>query len=135
MAASRRIHATKSTEEKREYRENVIRPQPAPTMDLLPSSDSTATTATVETPTTRSDTPTAHSPAAKGWLHENLSELGYATLALGFLAWLGLQMFGLNREVGELKQRVEAIEKARADGAATESATEQRMQREIDRLA
>jgi hypothetical protein len=105
-------HATKSAEEKREYRENVIRPAPTPTVDLLPTSDSTAAVSATEAASTLSaTTPTPRrKESEKGWLRRNAAEISVTALALAFMAWIGNYVISLNREVGELKQQVQAME-------------------------
>jgi hypothetical protein len=50
------------------------------------------------------------------------------------MAWIGNYVISLNREVGELKQQVQAMEKANDLSAAAATAAEERVQRQIERL-
>lgn len=129
MANARRGRVPKSPEEKRAYQENVIRPKPSPTVDSLPFSDSTtALTHVDETSTTTTATPRhSESRGLFAALRARWHEAGGLALLLGFLGWMAYQVYGLNREVGELKQRLDAIDKGSAD-------YEERMQHRLDRV-
>lgn len=129
MSASRRAHVGKTTAERATYRQNVIRPKDRESLIPLPEVDSTDSLARVPEPSNRPLTPPRHSRPKKSglrvWLEEHWTELFFG----GFLLWLGYQVVGLNREMGETKTRLDAVEKTTAD-----SSSEQRLQHQIDRL-
>jgi hypothetical protein len=110
MPRSRETHGTKSLAEKRQYWNNVIRSASGPTLeDTTPIIDTTDHSAVADREQTGSVTITKRPPAVFGWLREKTTEIliGAAVLLLG---WILFQLYGLNREVGELKTTPKSFE-------------------------
>jgi hypothetical protein len=135
MAASRRARVPKSPVERTEYQQNVIRPKDreSPTVERLQDPDSTDSIAAgiqASNEPLAELRPTARPwrLEAKTWAQEHALELVTSLFGLALL-YLGSQFVALNREVGELKQRLEAVEKTSYDKAG-----EERVQHQLDRL-
>ena len=133
MSASRRAHVSKSTTERSDYQQNVIRPKDreSPTLERLLPLDSTDSIAAVtETNNLAGSQPTARPwrLEAKTWAQVHALELVTSLFGLALL-WLGSMVFTLNRETGELKQRIDAIDKATSD-----KSNEERVRHQIERL-
>lgn len=103
MARSRETHRSKTLGEKRRYWNNVIRATSEPTLeDTTPIIDTTDRSARLEKERTGPITIPKTPPAVVRWLRGKITEIliGAAILLLG---WVLFQLYGLNREVGELK--------------------------------
>jgi hypothetical protein len=129
---SRQSHLLKTQEERANYRSTTVAGDPGPTLDTTrrPDSDSTAT----PIPPPLEPEPTATSVSTRrepSWLATYLKEHGaeiiVVVILFGVLTFFWSQLFSLNRELGELKVRIEQQEKE-ADRR------EDRLQSEIDRL-
>ncbi len=126
MTKQRRSHEAKTEEERRRYVATMIEPTVSPTLDKgHRASDSTD--AVAEEPENvglagigRRRT----QPSAVGrWFHEKGIELIVGVLIVGGLLWLARAVYSLNREVGELKERLHSV-----------GTDQERLQKEIERL-
>jgi hypothetical protein len=110
MPRSRETHGTKSLAEKKQYWNNVIRSASGPTVeDTTPIIDTTDHSAVAEREQTGSVTITRRPPAVLGWLKEKITEILIGA-ALLLLSWILFQLYGLNREVGELRTTPKTFE-------------------------
>jgi len=139
MARSRETHGTKTLEEKRRYWNNIIRPASEPTLeDTTPIIDPTDSSAMVEKEQTGPITTPKTPPAVLRWVRSKTTEIliGAAILLLG---WVLFQLYGLNREVGELKttpahfeSQVNKVEEVLSDKIRTLSSDVHRLEQRID---
>jgi hypothetical protein len=130
MVRPRQSHLQKTPEDRENYRSTRLAGGPSPTLETKrPDSDSTATPVPLgETEPTATYRSTRAEPS---WLSTLLKQKGaeiiVGVVLLGILSFFFVQLFSLNRELGELKVRQEQHEKE-------SQRREDRQQSEIDRL-
>lgn len=139
MARSRETHRPKTSQEKRRYWNNVIRSATESTLeDTTPIMDTTDHSAVVEKERTGPITTTKTPPAVFRWVRGKITEIliGAAILLLG---WVLFQLYGLNREVGELKtapahfeSQVKKVEEVLSEKIRTLSSDLNRLEQRID---
>lgn len=103
MPRPRETHRSKTLEEKHRYWNNVIRTETGPTLeDTTPIIDTTDHSAMVEKEQIGRVTTQKTPPAVFRWLREKITEIAIGA-AIFLLGWVLFHLYGLNREVGELK--------------------------------
>jgi len=136
MSKARKGHQQKTTAERKDYFDNVIR-EAAPTLEpsdlAFDSTDQTATTSGPE----RVGRPTPSK--AEGWLVRRFREDPFLTIAAPllviFLGWGAYQIYSLNREVGEVGTRVDSFRENQEHLRNDLQRVDERAQRGIDRNA
>ena len=139
MPRPRETHRSKTLEEKRRYWNNVIRTPTGPTLeDTAPIIDTTDRSAMVERERIGHVTTQKTPPVIFRWLREKITEIaiGVAILLLG---WVLVQLYGLNREVGELKttrtifeSQINKVETGLSEKIGALSSNVHRLERRID---
>jgi hypothetical protein len=124
MTESRQNHASKNLAERQDYWEKVINASSGPTAE-----DTTVGIDSTDQPAPGEKTQPKASPSTETGIPSWLTKLwqSYRTklllyVAIALLGWTLFQLYTLNREVGELKIKVERIDKL-----------EQRIDRFIDK--
>lgn len=139
MARSRETHQSKTLEEKRRYWNNVIRTPTGPTLeDTVPIMDTTDRSAMVEKERIGPITTQKMPSAFFRWVREQMPEI-LIGVAILLLSWVLLQIYGLNREIGELRttrtnfeSQVNKVETALSEKIKTLSSDVYRLEQRID---
>lgn len=136
MGSERRTHVGRRLSEKQKYMETTVKRQYEPTYsddEALVAFDSTTETAVTDT---REPTHAPHRPqrvdssGLTRFLRERWAEL----VMLPLLAWLFYQVYGINREIGELRSQLHE-QQVRSDRLEQQlDRTENRLSGDIDKL-
>jgi hypothetical protein len=127
-------HHGKTPEERRAYQTSYIREQGPTLEDRARKPD--ATDVPVEVPEGEHGAlqRTKSESRLTRLLKEEPAKLIIVPVALGILAWAGLSLYSLNREVGELESAVIGVESSLSHLREDVAGTSDRMDREIGRL-
>lgn len=124
MSRSRSSYEPKARAERQEYFKNTIRRQLEPTIeDSSFDTDSTDVEAPPAEPTRRPYTPTRRPSPLSVYLKDHWPTILVTAVLIPVLAFLLYQLFVLNREVGELKIRLDESHQH-----------EERLEKQIDKL-
>ncbi|MCK6685637.1 MAG: hypothetical protein L6R30_24825 [Thermoanaerobaculia bacterium] len=144
MTDARRSHEQKTLQDRRSYFQRTILPKESPTVDLksIPEDSTDAIQVEPEELTAAAFRSTNRTAS---WLGQFFRQKGIdvflsvvATVLLGIGSWLAIQVFAMNRELGELRVRYERTtqeaEKRQQDASRELEKTEERLQKALDRL-
>ena len=143
-AQTRARHVGKTAAERRDYLDNITGRGLTPTLDAPQPQDSTTfipdeAESRVEKVSGRKARPPSRGDQSSKWLKWLATTV--ALVLLGYISFLGVQLYSLNRELGEIRQDTKSLsERLReAKVAATERETRtdhdiERIQRQIDRI-
>ncbi|MGD0626742.1 MAG: hypothetical protein ABSB32_18790 [Thermodesulfobacteriota bacterium] len=140
MPRTRETHISKTPEERRLYWQTVIRAAGPTLEDTTPIIDTTDRSATIEEKRIGSVTTQKTQSAFVRFLKERTTEIAI-TVAIALFAWVLLQLYGLNREVGELKttrmhieSQINKVETGLSEKIGVLSSDLRRLEQRIDGL-
>lgn len=141
MTQARRSHEQKSLADRQKYFDTTIRQNPGPTVDernARPDSTETTIEPGIEpTRPYRRPTRTKKRSQSARFFREHWAKtvVGLAlTAVVGLLAWALVQVYALNREVGQIQTQASATAKDQAGAKTDLERFEDRMTQELDRI-
>jgi hypothetical protein len=139
VSGVRSSHAGKSREERETYATTVLRPAQEPTIETIKPSDRTEDVAPREQASTgRAVAPHRGGPTLVEWVREHSIGvvLGTVITALvGMIGYMAAQLFSMNRELGETKQRLTSLESDVEEQKASLTRETDRLERRLDHVA
>jgi hypothetical protein len=132
MGASR-TQRYKTEAERQEYL-NQVKGGPSPTLEqTIVTMDSTATISAVEPEKSLPFQLTKEESPAKRWLRDHALGVLITVILIPVLAGLLLQVYSLNREVGVLKEQIDAARQREERTEKEMEKMEERLNKEIDK--
>jgi cell division protein FtsL len=134
LTRARSSHQQKTWDEKRCYLETTVQQKLSPTVDERAQEiDSTETTAGgVEV--TRSYQRTRSRKPRFAQLRENWLKAAVAIVVIPLASWILVQLYSLNREVGELRVHIDEMTKRQDELKGDMEKLSERVKQEMDRI-